>query len=110
MRSHRAVRAYRGGLVLVALLAAAADGTGAQSVEPGPAPAVPQAREPILSLWEAQLVGAATGVALGAALAHRPQAPIPTMRPLRGADAILTGSAVALYLSAGLLDHKRSEA
>lgn len=104
------MRAYRGWLVLVALLAAATDGAKAQSIEAGPARAVPQAREPIPSLWEAQLVGAATGLALGAALAHRPEAPIPAMRPLRGADAIVTGSAVALYSSAGLFDRKRSEA
>jgi hypothetical protein len=32
------------------------------------------------------------------------------MRALRGADAIPTGSAVALYLSAGLFDRNRSEA
>jgi membrane-associated phospholipid phosphatase len=32
------------------------------------------------------------------------------LRPLRGADAIVTGSAVALYLGAGLLGRKRSEA
>ena len=97
-------------LVWVVLLAAAADGAEAQSIEPGTAPAVPQPREPILSLWKAQLVGAATGLALGAALAHRTEAPIPAMRPLRGADAILTGSAVALYVGAGLLDRKRPEA
>jgi membrane-associated phospholipid phosphatase len=97
-------------LVLVALLAAAADGAEAPSIEPGTAPAVPQPRKPILGLWEARLVGAATGLALGAALAHRPEAPIAAMRPLRGADAILTGSAAALYLSAGLLDRPRPEA
>src|SRR2546426_7825676 len=31
-------------------------------------------------------------------------------RPLRGVDAIVTGSAVALYLGAGLLGRKRSDA
>jgi len=104
------VREHTGRLVLAALLAAAADGVEAQIIEAGAAPAVPQAIEPSLSQTEARLVGVAAGLALGAALARRPEAPIPALRPLRGADAIVTGSAVALYLSAGLFDHKRSEA
>jgi membrane-associated phospholipid phosphatase len=110
MRNRRAVRAHSGRLVLVALLAAAADGAKAQGIEAGAAPAVPQPREPILSLWEARLVGAATGLALGAALGRRAETPVPALRPLRGADAIVTGSAVALYSGAGLLGRKRSEA
>jgi hypothetical protein len=95
---------------LVALLAAAADGAKAQSIEAGAAPAVPQASEPSLSLREARLVGAAAGLALGAVLGRRAETPVPALRPLRGADAIVTGSAAALYLGAGLLGRKRSEA
>jgi hypothetical protein len=110
MRNRRAVREHTGRLVLVALLAAAADGVKAQSIEAGAAPAVPQASEPSLSLREARLVGAAAGLALGAALGRRAETPVPALRPLRGADAIVTGSAVALYLGAGLLGRKRSEA
>jgi membrane-associated phospholipid phosphatase len=97
-------------VVLVALLAAAAEGAKAQSIEAGAAPAVPQPRRPGLSLWEAQVAGAAAGLAFGAALAHRAEAPNPAIRPLRGADAILTGSAVALYLGAGLFGRQGSDA
>jgi membrane-associated phospholipid phosphatase len=94
-------------LVVVALSAAAAARAGAQSTEPGPAPAVTQVREPGLSLREAELLGAAAGLALGAALVGKPDSPVPALRPLRGADAVLTGSAAALYLSAALFDRQR---
>jgi hypothetical protein len=104
------VRAHTGQLLLVTLLAAAADGAKAQSIEAGAAPAVPQASEPSLSLRKAQLVGAAAGLALGAGLGRRAEASVPALRPLRGADAIVTGSAMALYLGAGILGRKRSEA
>jgi membrane-associated phospholipid phosphatase len=104
------VRAHTYRLVLVALLAAGADSAKAQSIEAGAAPPPPQASEPSLSLREAQLVGAAAGFALGIALGRRADTPLPALRPLRGADAIVTGSAVALYLGAGLLGRKRSDA
>jgi membrane-associated phospholipid phosphatase len=109
--------AHAGGFVLVGLLAAA--DSEAQSIGPGataaaapqaPETAVAPAPEPGLSLRQAQLVGAAAGLALGAALTRPPETPASALRPLRGADAIVTGSAVALYLSSGLLGRKRSEA
>ena len=56
---------------------------------------------------EAQLFGAASGLVLGAGLARRPAGPVPTLRPLRGADAIVAGSAVALYVGAENLAHER---
>ena len=93
--------------LVVATFLAAAAGAGAQGTEPGIAPPVSSVREPGLSLTEAELVGAAAGLALGAALAHGPEGP-PALRPLRSADAILTGSAAALYLSAALFDRPRS--
>jgi membrane-associated phospholipid phosphatase len=99
---------HRDRLALVALLAAAGGVARAQGIEPADAPAVHQSREPALGIRTAQLLGAAAGLALGAALAREPEPPVPTLRPLRGADAILTGSAAALYLSSTLLE--RSEA
>lgn len=93
----------------MALLAAAAAGAEAQGTEPREAPAVRRAPEPGLSLRKAQLVGAAAGLALGAALARRPETPIAPLRPLRGVDAILTGSAAALYLGGEIVERKRSE-
>jgi len=93
--------------LVVATFLAAAAGAGAQGTEPGIAPPVSSVREPGLSLTEGELVGAAAGLALGAALAHGPEGP-PALRPLRSADAILTGSAAALYLSAALFDRPRS--
>jgi hypothetical protein len=81
-------------LVFVALFAAAA--AGAQDPDPG------------LGLWEAQLMGAAAGLTLGAALTHPPEGDIPALRPLRGVDAILTGSAAALYVGARIVERKRS--
>ncbi|HEY3119235.1 MAG TPA: phosphatase PAP2 family protein, partial [Vicinamibacteria bacterium] len=53
---------------------------------------------------QAQLVGAAAGLALGAALGRRPPDPVRVARPLRTGDAILAGSAAALFLSAGLFE------
>jgi membrane-associated phospholipid phosphatase len=96
------------GLVLLALLVAATDRGEAQSIEPGAAAPLPQPSEPGLSLNEARLVGAAAGLAVGAVLARRPGTSAPALRPLRGADAIVAGSAVALYLSAGLFERNPS--
>jgi len=98
----------RSRLVLVVLLAAVVR-AGAQDTQPADAPAVRQAPQPALSLRKAQLLGVATGLALGAALARRPESPVPALRPLRGIDAILTGSAAALYLGGELVERKRSE-
>jgi membrane-associated phospholipid phosphatase len=96
--------------VLVAVLAAAVDAADAQDVEAIAAPAASQANEPALSIREAQLLGAAAGLALGAALARGQEAPVPGLTPLGSADAILTGSAAALYLGAGLLERRRPAA
>lgn len=97
-------------LAVVLLLVAAADSTGAQSIEPVAAASVAHAPEPGLSLREARILGAAAGLALGAALARQPESSIPALRPLRRADAIVTGSAAALYSSAGLLGRSRWQA
>lgn len=97
-------------LVLATLLAAVARGAEAQSVEPREAAAVAPAPEPGFGVRKAQLLGAAAGLALGAALARHPDGPLPALRPLRSADAVLTGSAVALYLGAGILGRRRAEA
>ena len=81
----------------------------AQDTQPADAPAVRPAPRPALSLRKAQLLGAATGLALGATLARRPETRAPALRPLRGIDAIVTGSAAALYLGGELVARKRSE-
>lgn len=96
------------GVLLVVLLAAAPDGAEGQGLETAPA-SVPPAREPRLGLRKAQLLGAAAGLALGAALAHERDTPMAPLRPLRAADAILTGSAAALYLGGGLFDGSASD-
>lgn len=89
-------------LMLLGLLAAAS-GAAAQGLEsPGTPAAAPQDR-PLLGIRQAQLLGAAAGLALGAGLAHTPQADVPSLEPLGAADAVVAGSAVALYLGAGLL-------
>jgi len=98
----------RSGLVLVVLFAVAVR-ADAQDTQPADAPAVRPAPRPALSLRKAQLLGAATGLALGAALARRPETRAPALRPLRGIDAIVTGSAAALYLGGELVARKRSE-
>jgi membrane-associated phospholipid phosphatase len=65
--------------------------------------------EPGLSEREAQVLGAAAGLALGAALAGRPEGAVPSLTPLDATDAIVAGSAVALY-GAGLLVSKKDDA
>jgi membrane-associated phospholipid phosphatase len=102
-----AVRCGMTRLVLVALLAAGAGGVQAQTALPVTVPDA-RASEPALSLREAQLIGIATGLALGATLARQPEGLVPALRPLRGADAVVTGSAAALYLGSGLFARGRS--
>ena len=81
------MRAQTGRLVLVALLAAAAEGAEAQSIEAGASPAVPQPRRRGLSLWEAQVAGAAAGLCLvphsliGRSLQTPPYAPCAAPTP-----------------------------
>jgi membrane-associated phospholipid phosphatase len=107
MRTRRILRAHPGRLVLVALLAAAVRAEG-QENPPAEPPAVYPAPQPGLGLQKARLLGAAAGLALGAALARRLETSVPALRSLRGIDAILTGSAGALYLGGELVARKGS--
>jgi membrane-associated phospholipid phosphatase len=87
-------------------LVAAVAGSRARA---GDAEPVPSAREPgpepRLTGLEAQVLGAVAGLTLGAALSRSPQGPTPELTPLGAADAIVAGSAVALY-GAGRLVRK----
>jgi membrane-associated phospholipid phosphatase len=95
-------------ILLAALLAGAGGPVRAQ--DPGPAaPIETVVSDPGLSEREAQILGAAAGLALGAALAGRPEGAVPSLTPLGSADAIVAGSAVALY-GAGFLVGKRADA
>lgn len=96
------------GIFLAVLVAGAGGQVRAQDIEPV-APAESAASEPGLSLLEAQVLGAAAGLGLGAALAGRPEGPVPSLTPLDTADAVIAGSAVALY-GAGLLVRRPAEA
>jgi membrane-associated phospholipid phosphatase len=95
-------------MLLAALLAGAGGPARAQGLEPV-APAESAASETGLSGREAQVMGAAAGLALGAALAGRPEGAVPSLTALDSADAIVAGSAVALY-GAGLLVRKPADA
>ena len=66
------------------------------------------ASDPGLGLLEAQVLGAAAGLALGAGLASRPDGAVPSLTPLGGADAAVAGAAVAFF-GAGLLVRKPVE-
>ena len=96
-------------LVLVALLAAVAGGVEAQTMQRDNAPVVSPVRRPALGIRKAQLLGAATGLALGAAFGRQHQDTVPTLRPLRSIDGVLTASAAALYLSGELIARRGSE-
>jgi membrane-associated phospholipid phosphatase len=93
------------GIALAVLLAA----VGGRAWAQGP-PTAAEARtsEPGLTQLEAQILGAAAGLGLGAALASRPdEGTVPTLTALDATDAIVAGSAVALY-GAGLLARKHT--
>jgi len=94
------------GIGVIVLAAIAAGGpAGAQT----PAtPAEASASEPGLSLLEANILGAAAGLALGAALAGGAEDPVPSLTPLGTADAVVAGSAVALF-GAGRLARKHTD-
>jgi len=96
-------------LVLTVVLAAAADGVDAQSAGTASRPPASAASEPALSELEAQIAGAVTGLALGAALGSRTEDTVPELRPLRGVDAVLAGSAVALYAGSVILGRQRAK-
>ena len=53
-------------------------------------------------------MGIVAGLALGATLGRQPEGPVSALRPLRGADAIVAGSAAVFYLGSGLLGRKGS--
>jgi membrane-associated phospholipid phosphatase len=95
------------GIVLAALVASMGGQARAQDLQPRPA-AEAAASEPGLSELEAQVLGAAAGLALGAALASRPDGAVPSLTPLGGADAAVAGAAVAFY-GAGLLVRRPAE-
>ena len=95
-------------ILLAALLAGAGGPVRAQDPPPAGPPAAATS-EPGLSEREAQVLGAAAGLALGAALAGHPEGAVPSLTPLDATDAIVAGSAVALY-GAGLLVGKKNEA
>ena len=97
-------------IVALCLVAAVAGGqAGAQDAEPLPAPAPPvRASEPRLTNFEAQVLGAVAGLTLGAALSGLPKGETPALTPLGEADAIVAGSAVALF-GAGFLARKSVE-
>jgi hypothetical protein len=96
-------------LILVALLAGIAGDALAQAIPRDDAPIVAQVRKPALGIRKAQLLGAAAGLALGAALGRGHQDTVPTLRPLRRVDGVLTASAAAFYLSGELIARRRSE-
>jgi membrane-associated phospholipid phosphatase len=73
---------------------------------PAESPPPPTPPPPRLGLFEAQVLGAAAGLGLGLALGQRSEPSVPALRPLRTADAILTGSAGALILG-GKLFYRR---
>lgn len=94
-------------ILLAALLAGTAGPVRAQ--DPGPAASMETAvSDPGLSEREAQILGAAAGLALGVALAGRPEGAVPSLTPLDATDAIVAGSAVALY-GAGYLVRRPAE-
>jgi hypothetical protein len=105
----RTSRIWFSRLVLVALIAAVAGGAEAQVMRRDDAPVVAQVRKPALSIRKAQLLGAAAGLALGAALGRGHQDGVPALRPLRSVDGVLTASAAAFYVSGELIARRRSE-
>jgi membrane-associated phospholipid phosphatase len=89
--------------IVVIVLAAIAAGSPAGAQTPAAAtPAGSSASAPGLSTLEANLLGAAAGLALGAALAGGTEEPVPSLTSLGTADAVVAGSAMALF-GAGLL-------
>src|SRR5262245_26629509 len=92
------------------LLAVLAAGVGGQVRAQDPAdPVAVAVSDPGLSEREAQILGAAVGLGLGAALAGQPEGAVPSLTPLDSTDAIIAGSAVALY-GAGFLVGKPDKA
>ena len=95
-------------IVALCLVAAVGGGqAGAQVSDPLPATRG-TASEPRLTNFEAQILGAVAGLTLGAALARSPEGETPVLTPLGGADAVVAGSAVALF-GAGFLARKSVE-
>jgi membrane-associated phospholipid phosphatase len=95
--------------ILLAALVAGAGGQARAQGLPAAPPAEAAASEPGLSALEAHILGAAAGLGLGAALAGRPEGAVPSLTPLDSADAIVAGSAVALY-GAGFLARRSRDA
>jgi len=100
-------------MILAGVLLALGCGlAGAQDVPPSPTPPAPppaESRPPWLGIRKAQVLGAAAGLALGAALGRPPEGPVAPLTPLRGVDAVLAGSAVALYVGSTLIDKPADE-
>jgi membrane-associated phospholipid phosphatase len=96
------MKTLRAGRFLLVTLLATSPGAGQTPSPPDPAPPVARPHPRGFGVVQAQLMGAAAGLALGAALGRQPPDPIRAARPLGAADAILAGSAGALFLSAGL--------
>ena len=91
------------GIVLLVLAAVAAGSpAGAQTPAPATRAEASSASAPRLSMLEANVLGAAAGLVLGAALAGSAEDPVPSLTPLGTADAVVAGSAVALF-GAGLI-------
>jgi len=67
------------------------------------------ASQPRLSELEAQILGAVAGLTLGAALSRPPEGGAPALSPLGAADAVVAGSAVALF-GAGFLVRRPGDA
>jgi membrane-associated phospholipid phosphatase len=104
----RALHARTAGILVAGLLLAEGGRARGQDI-PVTGPGTAAVSEPGLSEREAQVLGAAAGLALGAALAGRPEGAVPALTPLDATDAVIAGSAVALY-GAGFLVSKPAEA
>src|SRR5262249_40970335 len=102
----------RSGGIAAALLATVSAGADAQDTEGNPprAPVAAPAHQPHLSLRKAQVLGAAAGLALGAALGARSESPAPALTPLGAGDVAIAGTAVALYASAEVLARRPADA
>ena len=95
--------------IAVLALAAALAGGQAWAQVPDPLPATPgTASEPRLTELEAQILGAVAGLTLGAALSRSPGDQTPALTPLGAPDAVVAGSAVALF-GAGFLARRSAE-
>ena len=96
------------GIVVLALAAALAGGQArAQDVESPPAARDPPA-QPRLTTLESQILGAALGLTVGAALSASSEETTPGLTPLGAADGVVAGSAVAL-LGASFLARRSVE-